>query len=378
MGHFTSGNSLKELQLLVVTDLHAHMRSTRQYDVEPSKPLNISSPKHAPDDLLTASGSPSQQSFGTLTGRLVCSSTPSTPPIANIPPRMGYSSPTFAGPASLGARSFRTHTPQTGGSSTPTVVVGESPTSAHPHLEDVTDEEMARVLVRHLVLRRAPDSDDAGPTLSADAVGSRCVSASETSSAHNVSGLAPQREDSEPFPLPDNDDTNSPESSYPIPKIKSSSSPGSPHPHISASTSTQLSLQGAESVMPYQEPGVQSCGPPCVASSFLSEYFVNATIVTEKDLVPIKMFIHEVLRSSCATCSVFQSALCYIEAVRVKVLELAEKEKQGLGVRSEPELRDRIVRDDEEANASSYVNNLLDISALAASRRSSCLWNRTT
>ncbi|KAH8117950.1 transmembrane amino acid transporter protein-domain-containing protein [Phellopilus nigrolimitatus] len=168
----------------------------------PSKPLNISSPRHAPDDLLTASGSPGQQSFGTPTGRLVRSGTPSTPPIANIPPRAGASSPTFAGPASFGARSFRTHTPQTGGSSTPTAVTSESPTGAHPHPEDVTDEEMVRVLRRHLVSRRAPDVDDAGPTLSADAVGSRRVSDSETSSARNGNGVVPQREDSEPFPIP--------------------------------------------------------------------------------------------------------------------------------------------------------------------------------
>ncbi|KAH8119276.1 hypothetical protein DFH11DRAFT_1493145, partial [Phellopilus nigrolimitatus] len=104
--------------------------------------------------------------------------------------------------------------------------------------------------------------------------------------------------------------------------------------------------------------------PPRVASSFLNEHFANATIVAEKDLVPIKTFVHEVLRRSRTTCSVLQSALCYIEAVRKKVPEMAEKEKQGFGVRGEPELGDRIVRDDEEANASSYVNNLLDISAL--------------
>ncbi|KAH8114888.1 hypothetical protein DFH11DRAFT_1497074, partial [Phellopilus nigrolimitatus] len=104
--------------------------------------------------------------------------------------------------------------------------------------------------------------------------------------------------------------------------------------------------------------------PPRVASSFLNEHFANATIVAEKDLVPIKTFVREVLRRSRMTCSVLQSALCYIEGVRKKVSEMAEKEKQGFGIRAEPELGDRIVRDDKEANASSYVNNLLDISAL--------------
>ena len=59
--------------------------------------------------------------------------------------------------------------------------------------------------------------------------------------------------------------------------------------------------------------------------------------------MPIKAFVHEVLRRSRTTCSVLQSALCYIEAIRKKVPELAEQERQGLGIRGEVNMEDRIV-----------------------------------
>lgn len=58
-------------------------------------------------------------------------------------------------------------------------------------------------------------------------------------------------------------------------------------------------------------------------------------------------FVSEVLRRSRTTCSVLQSALCYIEAVRTKVPELVEKERRGEGVRGEQELAERVVQADE-------------------------------
>ncbi|EJD06877.1 uncharacterized protein FOMMEDRAFT_138660 [Fomitiporia mediterranea MF3/22] len=134
----------------------------------PSRPLDISSPNRNQDDLAPSSthdhgqaGSPAFR-FGTPTARLgppPRQGTPSTPPIANIPPRSaGDASPAPAGaglPASFTARSWRARTPMTGGSSTPTGMgTSESP---RMNLEDVTDEEMARVLRRHLVLRRGAD-----------------------------------------------------------------------------------------------------------------------------------------------------------------------------------------------------------------------------
>ncbi|TDL26234.1 hypothetical protein BD410DRAFT_784304 [Rickenella mellea] len=68
----------------------------------------------------------------------------------------------------------------------------------------------------------------------------------------------------------------------------------------------------------------------------------------EKDLVPIKTFVHEVLRRSRTTCSVLQSALCYVEAIRSKVPELVDAERRGQGVRGEWETGERIVKADED------------------------------
>jgi hypothetical protein len=65
--------------------------------------------------------------------------------------------------------------------------------------------------------------------------------------------------------------------------------------------------------------------------------------------VPIKAFIHEALRRSRTSGTVLQTALCYLEAIRPKVLELVEKEKIGDGVHDEPDLTDRIVQGDLEA-----------------------------
>ena len=66
-------------------------------------------------------------------------------------------------------------------------------------------------------------------------------------------------------------------------------------------------------------------------------------------LVPLKGFVHEVLRRSRTSGTVLQTALCYLEAIRAKVPELVEKEKNGTGVQGEVELSHRIVQGDLEA-----------------------------
>jgi hypothetical protein len=50
---------------------------------------------------------------------------------------------------------------------------------------------------------------------------------------------------------------------------------------------------------------------------------------SQTNLVPIKGFVHEVLRRSRASGSVLQTALRYLEAIREKIPELVEKEKKG-------------------------------------------------
>ncbi|TFK23649.1 hypothetical protein FA15DRAFT_670237 [Coprinopsis marcescibilis] len=52
-------------------------------------------------------------------------------------------------------------------------------------------------------------------------------------------------------------------------------------------------------------------------------------------MVPIKGFVHEVLRRSRTSGGVLQTALCYLEAIRPKLPEILERERQGLGS-SEP------------------------------------------
>ena len=59
------------------------------------------------------------------------------------------------------------------------------------------------------------------------------------------------------------------------------------------------------------------------------------------NLVPIKSFVHEVLRRSRTSGQVLQTALCYLEAIRAKVPELVQQEKSGLFV-SEMASDDRI------------------------------------
>lgn len=74
---------------------------------------------------------------------------------------------------------------------------------------------------------------------------------------------------------------------------------------------------------------------------------------TERELLPLKHFVKEVLYRSRTTRPVLESALCYIEAVRKKIPELVKKEEQGLGVWGEPVSDNRIEKEADEASASS-------------------------
>lgn len=53
-------------------------------------------------------------------------------------------------------------------------------------------------------------------------------------------------------------------------------------------------------------------------------------------LVPIKGFVHEVLGRSRTSGGIIQTALCYPEAVRPKIMQLAEEEKAGKGIQVTP------------------------------------------
>ena len=62
-----------------------------------------------------------------------------------------------------------------------------------------------------------------------------------------------------------------------------------------------------------------------------------------RHLVPIRGFVHEVLRRSRTSGCVLQTALCYLEAIRPKIPELACLERIGKGNNGEPESAPRIM-----------------------------------
>jgi hypothetical protein len=101
--------------------------------------------------------------------------------------------------------------------------------------------------------------------------------------------------------------------------------------------------------------------PPCAPSTASSPHVSTAPrnlsrAATHIDLsaeqtrgnaAPLKTFVHEVLRRSRTSCSVLQTALCYIEALRQKVPELAHQEKTGEGIRGEVDHGDRVLSPDD-------------------------------
>ncbi len=78
----------------------------------------------------------------------------------------------------------------------------------------------------------------------------------------------------------------------------------------------------------------------------------------EKELVPLRIYVHDVLRRSRTTFSVLQSAVCYIEAIRRKIPDIAEQEKSGNVHKGDPMIEDRIELGEEaiiaQTSSSSY------------------------
>lgn len=181
-------------------------------DSKSAKPMNIASPRRPPDELDDIVGTPGRGTPGTPRG-LRPTGTPSTPPIPNIPPRgagVSYGSPAGLGlglPASRTSPAvLRPRTPQAGGVGTP------GATDNQKNLE-VTDEELARVVRRHLVSRSerqnrfdstplgTPDAR-AGGNGSGESTPGFTAGKSDAPSLHNSNSKVNLREDSEPFPIP--------------------------------------------------------------------------------------------------------------------------------------------------------------------------------
>jgi hypothetical protein len=80
--------------------------------------------------------------------------------------------------------------------------------------------------------------------------------------------------------------------------------------------------------------------PPPVMHNHLSDQDIPPGTDPRDNLVPIKGFVHEVLRRSRTSGCVLQTALCYLEAIRPKIPQIARLEKEG-GIQV-PELSERI------------------------------------
>ncbi|KAG6845301.1 hypothetical protein H0H87_011151 [Tephrocybe sp. NHM501043] len=99
---------------------------------------------------------------------------------------------------------------------------------------------------------------------------------------------------------------------------------------ISPSTTSSPSLPGPSS-------------PPLASAALpTSELDIASTSSSRGNLVPIKSFVHEVLRRSRTSGCVLQTALCYLEAIRSKVPELVRAEQAGEGVQGEEDQSDWI------------------------------------
>ncbi|KAG6920284.1 hypothetical protein DXG01_005053 [Tephrocybe rancida] len=78
-----------------------------------------------------------------------------------------------------------------------------------------------------------------------------------------------------------------------------------------------------------------SSSPVTTTALSPSELDIASTSGSRGNLVPIKSFVHEVLRRSRTSGCVLQTALCYLEAIRCKVPDLVHAEQAGEGVQGE-------------------------------------------
>ncbi|KAJ7188039.1 hypothetical protein C8R46DRAFT_7568 [Mycena filopes] len=112
-----------------------------------------------------------------------------------------------------------------------------------------------------------------------------------------------------------------------------------PPPTKSRRRNTQL----PSPVSPLTQPSPSSSPAPRVGPVTLQcEQDLAGSFGNRTNLVPIKGFVHEVLRRSRTSGSVLQTALCYLEAIRPKVPELIRKEQSGQGSASEYDSESRV------------------------------------
>lgn len=108
--------------------------------------------------------------------------------------------------------------------------------------------------------------------------------------------------------------SNSPPNQQPSSKLfsppASPSTKPSPFPQSSIPPTSQLSSSPAEPLLPSGE---------------------------SENLLPMKTFVHEVLRRSRTSGNILQAALCYLEAIRSKVPEILQQERMGIRAHYQPD-----------------------------------------
>ncbi|KAI1797008.1 transmembrane amino acid transporter protein-domain-containing protein [Ganoderma leucocontextum] len=179
----------------------------------PSKPFDIPSPR--PQNALNAEGTP--PAFGTPNLGISASPSPrflraqytGTPPPPNIPPRStatpigtprppsNYLPPAPGEPSSYSSRGL------VGGPGARPSAAPYAGALVDNPFDDLTDEEKARILRKHLVSREERQGNAAGPSEPVPGASSHSESESgNLSKRSSFSQLRVQREDTEPFPVP--------------------------------------------------------------------------------------------------------------------------------------------------------------------------------
>ena len=104
-------------------------------------------------------------------------------------------------------------------------------------------------------------------------------------------------------------------------------------------------------ITPPYLPGTASSPPVSTAPRILSRAATHSDISSAEqarvNAAPLKTFVHEVLRRSRTSCSVLQTALCYIEALRPTIPELVHQEQTGEGIRGEIDHATRVLSQDD-------------------------------
>ncbi|KAI0645693.1 hypothetical protein C8Q79DRAFT_893323, partial [Trametes meyenii] len=115
-----------------------------------------------------------------------------------------------------------------------------------------------------------------------------------------------------------------------------------PHPMMTAGFSKLFGSRNTQLPSPISPTSRPSPSPPADGRKSYSQAPEGSG---GSNLIPIKGFVHEVLRRSRTSTGVLQTALCYLEAVRCKVPELLRKEKARptSEYSAEPEAEPRIV-----------------------------------